>query len=44
MLERPSHSFWVRGSVDGLSEDRRKVEVPNEECDQTTGSVSPVGQ
>ena len=28
---------------DGLSEDRRKVEIPNEECDQTAGRVSPSG-
>lgn len=41
--EGPSLSFWVYGSVDALSEDRRKVEILSEECDQTTGHVSPSG-
>lgn len=36
-------SFWVHGSVDGLSGDRRRVEIPNEACDQTAGRVSPSG-
>lgn len=33
----------VYQNVDGLREDRREVEILNEECDQTAVRVSPSG-
>lgn len=32
--------FWVHGSIDRLSEDRRKAEILNEKYDQTAGHMS----
>lgn len=31
--------FWVHGSIDCLSEDRKKAEILNEKYDQTTGRM-----